>query len=161
MTSPPRAWAMRASTVASGTLPSPMRVNSRYARFIHFAFQGLETPVAYVLQQQEPQRDLGRCLRASSRRTLFMTLALSCPNQIDEFIVLQQLVGFHHPRLPQCTDIFIHYAFPQGPLDSLPSRHVLIVKACQNKFNTECFGTNRDPLLLSGADRNAHFCNRK
>src|SRR3954454_12020353 len=28
----------------------------------HFAFQGLETPVAYVLQQQEPQCDFGRCL---------------------------------------------------------------------------------------------------
>ena len=34
ITSPPSACAIRASVFASGTLPSPMRVKSRYAKFI-------------------------------------------------------------------------------------------------------------------------------
>ena len=37
----------------------------------HLAFQRVETPVAYVLEQQQPQHHFGRCLRAASRGALF------------------------------------------------------------------------------------------
>jgi hypothetical protein len=79
----------------------------------HFTLQRVEAPVADMLEQQQPQRRFGSSLRASARSTVGVPPALSIKHGIYQFLVLQQPVGFYHPRLPQRADIHVHHTFPQ------------------------------------------------
>src|SRR3954451_17886084 len=116
-TSPLIACPMRASVFASGTLPKPIRVKSAVCQVrTDLAFQNVITPVAYVLEQQQSQYQFGRCLGTASGGTVLVAFSLSLVDALDQFLILEKLIGHHHPRLPKRLHIFQHNTFPQGLL---------------------------------------------
>jgi hypothetical protein len=76
-----------------------------------------------MLQQQQPQRDLGWRLRPAARAAVLMTLTLCIINAVNQLLVIEQLVGFHHPRLPQSPNVPGHHAFPQSSLRLFAAGH--------------------------------------
>jgi hypothetical protein len=53
----------------------------------HLALQRIETPVAHMLEQQQPQHRFGGSLRASARGALGVALALRLEYRLDQFLV--------------------------------------------------------------------------
>ncbi len=89
----------------------------------HLALQGVVAPVAHMLQQPQPQHDLSRCLRATSRTALCVPVTLSVEYAIDQLFIVEEFVGFDHPGFPESLHILGQNAFPQGPLRLFASRH--------------------------------------
>src|SRR2546422_1706570 len=98
------AWASRPSVLASGTFPSRIRVNSRYRRFVRTSRSRLEAPGADVLEQQQPQDDLGRKAQAAARAALRPALPQGRIDGRHQVVVVEDPVDRPHPVVPELVD---------------------------------------------------------
>ena len=118
-------WAMRANGFASGTLPNPMRVKSRYAEFIVTSRSSVSKLQFRRCFNNNSRKAIGGRIRSDPSCCCARDARPAFVYQLDELFVFQKLVGFQHPGLPKSTHIFVQYAFPQCRLTLLTSSHAL------------------------------------
>src|SRR6266487_2193356 len=94
-TAGPIRLAIFASTLASGTFSVPTRVNSRYTRLApHLLLQRFKSPVPCVLENQQPQHYLRRCLFPSPCAAVLAALPLRLVYGLQQHFIIQQAIRF-------------------------------------------------------------------
>src|SRR3954467_5403651 len=88
-----------------------------------------------------------RKLRNGSRPAILVPFSLRFVDAINQFLVLQKLVRFDHPRLPERLHIFSYDAFPQGLLRLLASGHAPEYRCSETRSIVNVSAPTRHPTL--------------
>ena len=91
----------------------------------HLPFEHSVTPVAHVLEHQQPQHHLGRIARPAPFAALRMPLGQGLVDHRHDFRVAEQLIGMFHPRFVQVFHFLGDQPVAEAALPAMGLNHAL------------------------------------
>src|SRR3954454_22073000 len=95
----------------------------------HLPLEFYVAPLANMLEQQQPEDNLGGSPSATARLALFAELALSGLHDHQQTVVIECLIGMPHPWFPEICNMFGDEAVSKAELHTASRNHNVFLPA--------------------------------